>query len=155
MSLDYSLGKNYDKKIKGIKGYPQIIIENKGETLTQMNHVTEGLLFTSLIIGIKTITEKNWKDFYNRQHIWSKSCGGLSGDWDHHNNKWKLRPFSREEIIDHIGIRTNASLKTKSQFFKHLYLTVEERTNREIKRERLKKLANREIRIEEKENVTK
>lgn len=75
---------------------------------------TETLIWSTMIIGMNTITKKNVDEFYNRIKLVEMGSGALArtkeGDYQ----------FTREDITRRIGLATNASSMTLAQFNKHL-----------------------------------
>ena len=79
--------------------------------------VTESLVWASLAVGINHITEKNVHDFYVRVNMYEKLFGAYL--WNVEKGSHQL--FTLEDIQSHIGMRTNISNKTKSQFLQSLF----------------------------------
>jgi len=71
-------------------------------------------------IGMSSITEKNWKDFYTRMKLLGSDRSLLRRD----ENGGYTVPISAQEVKDHIGLMTNASTLTKLQFLKRAYRIV-------------------------------
>lgn len=55
--------------------------------------VTQGIIFTCMAVGIGHITDENADEFFARSVIWDTLHG--------------QKPFTIEEVRDHIGLRTN------------------------------------------------
>jgi len=64
---------------------------------------TQALIFGSMAIGMRAITEKNWQKFYRRLFLVSR-IRGLD------------LPVSPQDVRSHIGLSTNASAMTDTQF---------------------------------------
>lgn len=110
MSLDWSVCdmKNYDVLTT--------FVESTGNR--KWHPVTETLIWATMSVGINHITEDNWQDFYERLYLYERVTGaklmrGARGD-----EKNFITPA---EVYMHIGLSTNASSKTKTQFMKELY----------------------------------
>jgi hypothetical protein len=123
MSLNWNLGdvKNYKRlyrKLKeGERGYSQ---EEVNHTLKQKY---EQIIWHTMIIGMREITDDNWEQFYNRINIWEKTVGTNL----YKGRTKKLIPLyvQKEDVQRMIGLRTNASTMTANQFKKHLFFNLE------------------------------
>lgn len=76
----------------------------------------EAGIFATMAVGIQHITRENCLDFYKRVTLWEK----VSGAYRFKAVDGKAEPhfFSAEDVVRLIGLRTNASTKTKAQFNK-------------------------------------
>lgn len=74
--------------------------------------VTESLVFATMPVGIHTITEKNYEEFWARLNLNEK----LSGTYL--NRAGKPSPITLEQVKRRIGLTTNASTLTRQQFVK-------------------------------------
>ena len=76
-----------------------------------------------MTIGMHEITDKNWEQFYNRVYAWERivGCSLYKG------NTKTLIPYyiTKDDIKRMIGLRTNASTMTSTQFKKHLWYNAE------------------------------
>ena len=124
MSLDWNLGdvKNYKRlyrKLKeGERGY------SKTEVRKTLKWEYEQIIWYTIIIGMRKITDDNWEQFYNRINIWEKTVGTNL----YKGNTKKLIPLyiQKEDVQRMIGLRTNASTMTANQFKKHLFYNLEQ-----------------------------
>jgi hypothetical protein len=123
MSLDFDVSrmKNYNVLTT--------IVESPasagGTPQKKWHPVTSALVFATMAIGMNHITEDNWEEFYNRLNMWER-CNGPQlwrGQLDQHDPKNRITPL---EVYMHIGLGTNASNKTKAQFLKDCYATIED-----------------------------
>lgn len=64
---------------------------------------TQALIFNTIPVGMRSITEKNWQKFYQRLFLVSR-IRGLD------------LPVSPQDVRSHIGLSTNASTMTDAQF---------------------------------------
>jgi len=96
MALNWNISK--------VKNYKELI--NNGRMIAPY----EALLLASIIVGINEITEKNYKDFYKRVRFIEL----LSGSYYYKDGKPLF--ITEEEIERFIGLKTNTTKKTKSQF---------------------------------------
>lgn len=86
MSLNYDLSK--------IKDFAEIQTDEAWPT-------TQGMIFTTMGVGIGQLTEKNWKVFYARQHV----LATLHGAYD---------AFTPEQVKRYIGLHTNATFQDET-----------------------------------------
>ncbi len=146
MSLDYNYGKikgfvkATDTETSRIEGYPNRKDEWGND---EWNGITNGLTWATMSVGINVITEKNWKEFYQRQ--WQLSRLSLNGfiylDYvccsskkceNNSDGPIKTRPFTPKEVYDHIGLSTNANTFTKAQWNKQIQRLTERWTQNDI-----------------------
>lgn len=83
-------------------------IEQDGKKL--WNPATDALVWAMLAIDIMEITESNVDEVFTRISMWEQTCGAF---------RYKGTEsiyFSYEEIVKHIGFRTNISNRTSKQF---------------------------------------
>ena len=102
MALNFNLEK--------VENYRELFDE-KGEIKSPYGTI----ILATMIVGMNEITIKNHGQFYNRIHLVEKVNGTFFYD---------LRSpvfITIEDIIRLIGVKTNASKKTKSQFIKDLF----------------------------------
>jgi hypothetical protein len=77
-----------------------------------LNPTTHAVIMISMMVGLPTITEKNWTTFYARAHAIEKLSGAyLSVD----GSPEPLRP---EDIYNHIGLTTNVTRETDAAWRK-------------------------------------
>lgn len=112
MSLDY--------ETKNIKNYKDLWVPST-EGRVKLNQLTETLIFATMTIGMGSITEDNWKEFYSRCVILETGCYKNQIPVDTLEPVWKWEIVSPEDIYRHIGLVTNAPKMTKAQFAKHAY----------------------------------
>jgi len=112
MSLDYDT--------KNIIGYKDLWVPST-EGRVKLNQLTEMLIFSTMTIGMGSITEDNWKEFYSRCVILETGCYKNQIPVDTLEPVWKWEIVSPEDIYRHIGLVTNAPKMTKAQFAKHAY----------------------------------
>ena len=123
MPLNY----DYSKIKKSTKVWePDGTFDDDGNEMGDMTQVLNTLIWTTLSVGIRDITEKNWKDFYTRMKIIGRDRSLLRKD----KNGGYTVPISAQEVKDHIGLMTNATPLTKLQFLKRAYRGVHENIER-------------------------
>jgi len=116
MSLDWNLKqirdykKLYRKVGKGERGY------SSTEPRVTLKSETERIIWLTMIIGIREITEKNWEQFYNRTNFYEKNTDNHL--WMKSRNKLVPLYITKEQVHRMIGLSTNASTLTKNQFIK-------------------------------------
>ena len=109
---------NYDyRKVKTTTWEPDGTFDKDGEPMGKMPDVLNSLIWITMSIGMNSITEKNWEDFYTRMKLLGVDRSLLRID----ENGSPTIPISAEDVRDHIGLMTNASSKTKTQFLKQAY----------------------------------
>jgi len=100
---------------RGNTRYPE---ENEKPTGQYLNPKTEHMIFLSMIVGIGSITEKNWKEFYARCRMYEGVCGPF---WRSYKDGKHTPQMTTPEVVrDHIGLSTNVLTKRASEFYKHL-----------------------------------
>ena len=102
-------------------------IKVDGNKYWKLNPVTNMLIFAcGLTIGIDEITENNFLKVYNRISIWEKVFGSfiVSSVQESGSNKKTTtpRPFTLEDIKDHIGLTVNVTNKFTSIMNKEEYI---------------------------------
>ena len=107
MALNWDLNKVQDWK--------QLFHEKDEFENSKMKFVHERILMHTMAVGMRTITEKNWEQFYARVQMWEKIWGaGYYSD--------DMRPiYTKEEDVKRmIGLWTNAGEFSKTEFLKRL-----------------------------------
>lgn len=94
--------------------------ENWNE-LTDDNNwgVTNALIWTTMIIGMNSITSDNSNEFFARVDTVQKATGELCNAANE-NGEWNPYTITHADIVRRIGLGTNADHLTKTQFFKHV-----------------------------------
>lgn len=106
MSLDFSF--------TGVKDYEKICHYTDSDGVVNISGVTQNLIWLTLFVGLDTITEKNADRFYARVQAWERLSGPL-------RIKDGQPLFTeREEVLQHVGLKTNAAPYTKAEFKKRL-----------------------------------
>lgn len=111
MSLNFKLD-----KIKDYKTLCWVRLDADGEKL---NPVTDGLIWSTMSIGLGEITEKNINEWLVRLQFSDKLFGTLlikAGE----NGERVERPITREELVAHIGLRTNVTNETRAKWMKRM-----------------------------------
>lgn len=120
MSLDWSVERmrNYDVLTTLTVNNTT---EEDGDLTRKWLPLTEALIWGTMHIGINSITEKNWQEFYNRINAWEKLLGPSLRLYD----SKELRYITPLEVYMHIGLYTNASSLTRNEFNKKLFDNLE------------------------------
>lgn len=83
----------------------------------------QAVIFDAMAVGIREITEANWKEFRRRQFMARVAMG-----YTHQELKsYAEDAFSEEFIHSLVGLSTNASTLTVTQFNKKLIANMESR----------------------------
>ena len=103
--------------------YDLVSIENYKELIDDDGNplpLTEGFIWLMLAIGIDKITKKNAHDVYLRIHLAEavNDCSFLFSKDEEGNNI--QRPISFDDVKRHVGLKTNASKKSVSEFYSGL-----------------------------------
>ena len=124
MSLNWNLSdiKNYKRLYRKLKEGEQGYSET--EVLKKLKWQYEQIIWYTMTIGMRQITDDNWEQFYNRINLWEKTVGTR---YFKANTK-KLIPLmiQKDDVKRMIGLRTNASTMTANQFKKHLFYNLEQ-----------------------------
>lgn len=86
------------------------------EQVTKLKPFTNALIWATMGIGMREITEKNYKEFYSRLRYSDALDGNKTLAWDF--EKREQRDYTLEDVKRHIGLSTNASNLTRNQFIK-------------------------------------
>ena len=105
--------KLYRKLKEGEEGY------SSSENRSRLLHKPQEIIYFTMYIGMREITEKNWEQFYNRVHLHQV----IKGTQYYNEVRKKLVPsfITKEDVKRMIGLKTNASSYTKSKFLKLLF----------------------------------
>jgi hypothetical protein len=101
--------------VRKIKNYEEVTTDP--DNPKKWHPLTEAFVWYSYVIGMHEITEKNYEEFFTRIFIEERTIGTI-----------RLRPqegaeplpvyTTLEEVKSHIGMHTNVSKKTLTQFWK-------------------------------------
>ena len=81
--------------------------------------ITHNLIWATMSTGINEITEENWTEFYARIAAWEECVGAFSAT-KCKKGKYKEHPFTPKDIFKRIGLHTNASRMTRTQWQKNM-----------------------------------
>ena len=128
--------------IKGIKDEDKICwIEtdkknDKGESVKEMNPITDVLIWGSMFIGMDAITEKTYKEFHKRLIELEIITGKGMLTKESEDGKATYQEFRQptlEEIQLHIGLKTNASRMDSKKWGSSIRRIVKEEAEVRIK----------------------
>ena len=100
MSLNWNL--------TNIKNYREVCYDQDDD----LNPVTEALIWSTLAVRLGSITEKNYRLFYNRFRM----LEAVRGSWSHTKDGPRL--MTLDEVKDHIGLSTNVTDETDLKFLR-------------------------------------
>jgi hypothetical protein len=85
--------------------------------------VTDTLVWATMSVGLREITEKNADLFYARLETYERLFGPFMWSYDPvgEENR-KPRPITPQDVRDHIGLRTNVSSETHAVWWKRMGL---------------------------------
>lgn len=113
------------------KGEPEKSPE--GKPLFRLKAMTDYLIWTTMNVGMGSITKKNWKRFYRRVHILEQVRG--PNIMRHNDDGTTTRYWTTPAIIkEHIGLSTNASSMSINQFRKSIYDLMKDDADRNVER---------------------
>lgn len=115
LNTDYRNIKNYKRKLyrkikEGEYGY------DPKETQYKLKGRVETIIFSTMITGVPNITKENYKQFYNRLHLVETVKGSFF--FKEVRGKLVADPIRLEEVEALIGLKSNASTRTRSNFMK-------------------------------------
>lgn len=102
---------NWD--ISHIEDYKDICWVDKDDDLI-LNPVTEGIIFSTIGVGIGEIKSDNWKEFAARLKLLQRLDGSYLVNQD---GPTDIEP---DDVKQHIGLRCNVSYENRSQFYKRI-----------------------------------
>lgn len=105
MALNWSVGKCDD----------HLALFEEGD----LNPRSKALVMMSMPLGFNEITQKNLDEVWTRVRLWEGAHGAvLWGEGP--------EPFTKKDIIRHLGMNTNATRLTTAQFLKRLWASATE-----------------------------
>ena len=99
-----------------IENYKEVVWIERPDGEVVMNPVTNALIFSTISVGLGEITDKNIDEFVARYRIMEQ----LQGPFITKNGK----PYhlTDEELVAHIGLRTNVTNETRAQWARRLFV---------------------------------
>lgn len=114
MSLDFDVS-----AVKDFQNVTTAPHERFGKA--QWHPVTEVLVWATIPCGFNAITEKNLDEVWDRVNIWQMMNGSLL------NGPKGGIHLSKRDVEMHVGLRTNATKKTRTEFMKTIERVAKER----------------------------
>jgi len=101
--------------------------------------ITDSLIWLTMSVGLNQITEENIDEWEKRlalaYHIeWVSKMVVFAGYEDGGNIKWEPRLITRADLVNHIGLETNASYESPSRWRKRVIERMEEEGLRDLRR---------------------
>ena len=112
LSYDFTNIKDYKQTV----WIPTDEKDDDGEPLVRMNPVTHALIFGTISVGLGSITDKNIDEFVGRFRIIEKVHGAMV------TKRGEDYFITDEEFIAHIGLVTNVSNETRTQWARRLFV---------------------------------
>lgn len=82
--------------------------------------ITNALIWATMSVGIRDITEENIPEFYARLSVWESIVGAMLYETDTETGKATERGVTVEDLRKRIGLHTNASSMTRAEWRKNL-----------------------------------
>ncbi len=117
----YQMALNWN--VKNVENWKELFTEENEQGYSKMILIYERILFMTIQVGISDISEKNWKKFYNRVYMLERVGGaGYYSTLELLDGTEKMQPIyiTEDDVKRMIGLRTNASEFSKTQFLKKL-----------------------------------
>ena len=119
MTLNYDITKiamykdNYDE---AYQEYTQF-----GSTYRDVKPFLKGLIFSGGMVALSSITFKNVGEWYARLKLCEEMYSAyLTSKYDEDKKEWVNVPLEAKELAKHIGLSTNHSTVTRSQWTKNV-----------------------------------
>ena len=115
MSLNWDISK--------VKNKDDVCYERKtidGVEDDYLSTVTEQLIWSTMIVDLPGITEANAAEVWERINMYEMCCGPMRYNYDTETKKRTPVYFTKKDILNHVGLSTNVSSKTRKQFLTKL-----------------------------------
>lgn len=110
--------------------YPFIITDEKNQ-LGHNNPITEAVIWLSLVTG--SPSRQSPEQWAMRARIWEKVAGASVFDYDEETGRTP-HFLTVEELFDHAGVATNATVLTAAEFRKRVYECLETDAKYDVQR---------------------
>lgn len=90
--------------------------------------ITNALIWGTMSVGMHSIDEVDWREFYTRAYIIQTIHGG----WIIENGKTRF--VTPQEVKDHIGLHTNATSMTNAKFKASIERRLRDQANQLLRR---------------------
>ena len=114
--------------LEDVENWKELFTEKNEQGDSKMELTYQRIIMQTIHVGIRSITEKNWKKFYNRVYMLERVGGaGYYSTLKLLDGTKKMQPIyiTEDDVKRMIGLRTNASEFSKTQFLKELSLHYE------------------------------
>lgn len=81
--------------------------------------ITNALIWSTMSVGIRDITEKTIPEFYARLSVWESIVGPMFYE-DDENGKTTERGVTLDDLRKRIGLHTNANSMTRAEWRKNI-----------------------------------
>jgi len=102
--------------VEDVKNHKRLIYSKNDDGTYKMKKIYETIILSTMIVGMRGITEENYEKFYNRLRLVESVNGAFF--FETKRGKHHPRYIKKEEIKNMIGLRTNASELTRNKFLK-------------------------------------
>ena len=105
---------NWD--ISRVADYKKLYGKKDANGNKYLKTMPERIIMLTMAVGIREISDKNWEKFYNRVHLLER----IHGCSYYKTVRGKHVPMyiTREDVQRMIGLHTNSSTMTRSEFLK-------------------------------------
>ena len=117
----YQMALNWN--LENVENYKELFTEGDEQGYSKMILIYERILFMTIQVGIRYISESNWQKFYNRVYLLERVDGaGYYSTLELLDGSKTMKEIfiTENDVKRMIGLRTNASELTKTQFLKRL-----------------------------------
>ena len=96
---------------------------------------TETLIWSTMIVGLNSITEKTAMEFYTRISLYERIFGALRSVWEEGKDIPTSKPITLEEVRAHIGLGTNANNETNAAWQRRMITNYRADVQRQFRKE--------------------
>ena len=105
--------------------------EKDGKPQGEMSPITNTLIWSTMFVGFNKITNKNYVQFHKRLIELEIASGGcLLVNDDGHSRQPTIH-----EVKSHVGLSTNASVQSNTQWSRNIARIIQETAEKKIKHE--------------------
>lgn len=91
--------------------------------------ITNALIWATMSVGIRDITEETIPEFYARLRVWENIVGPMLWGKDEETGKLEERKVEVDDLRKRIGLHTNASSMTRAEWRKNLAAYFDRKAN--------------------------
>ena len=111
MSLNWSVEK--------VVGQEEKCFVKNSEGKEDVNPITKAIVFSTMFVGVPDITKKTALEYIKRLRIWQSIFGAMMV------KDGKPYDITAQQVVDHIGLTTNANRKSRTEFIKSIWNTLD------------------------------